>query len=462
MKFSRVSVAVASGVALYSNFAAAANSTASIKSETSPIAKNLMSYYTTNLTTTGVLPSPYPWSEAATLFSTLINYAYYTGDTTYSDTVAKGLVAQVGSNNDFEPSSESSSEQTSDQVLWALASLTAIETGFQNPSDSSKTGWLGFAQNVWEEQAARWNTSAATSCKGGLDVDISGKGGAFDALGNGGFFALSARLARYTGNATFGNVAESVFSWAESTGLVNKNGSVFESINSSDDCKTDAIDTLEWSADAGLFLLGAAHMFNFTGDKSTWTPRITTLLTATLKTFTPDGDGILIEAACERQQSCTTAQLSYKSILASSLLDALTVAPFTSATITPVLQSSADAAVKSCSSNSTDAAGVCGTQWTWGKFDELTGAGQEMAALVVMQGLLVNGTAGGFKTGSTGGASASATGSATGAGATGSGTGTSSSPSSTSSKKSGAAEKMVIGYCSVLLGVVAIVFVGLL
>jgi len=460
MKFSRGSVAVASGVVLYSNVAAAANSTASIKSETSPIAKNLMSYYTTNLTTTGVLPSPYLWSEAATLFATMINYAYYTGDTTYSDTVAKGLVAQVGSKNDFQPSDESG-ELTSDQALWAMASMTAIETGFQNPSDSSKTGWLGFAQNVWEEQAARWNTSAATACKGGLDSGISGTGTSFDGLSNGGFFALSARLARYTGNSTFGNVAESVFSWAESTGLVNSNGTVFEAVTSSNDCKTDTIDTLEWSADAGLFVLGAAHMFNFTSGSSTWKPRLTTLLTATLKTFTPDGDGILIEEACERQQSCTTPQLSYKSILVSSLLDTLTVAPFTSTTITPVLQSSADAAVKSCSSNSTDAAGICGTQWTWGKFDGLTGAGQEMAALVAMQGLLVNGTEGGFKTGSSGGASASATGSGSGSSGGASPTGTSSSPSSTTSKKSGA-EKMVAGYCSILLGVVAMVFVGLL
>lgn len=82
-----------------------------------------------------------------------------------------------------------------------------------------------------------------------------------------------------------------------------------------------------------------------------------------------------------------------------------------------------------------------------------------MAALVVMQALLVNSTEGGFKTGSSGGASATAT-SGSGGGS-GTGTGTSSGASSTSSKKSGA-EKMVVGYCSILLGVVAIVFVGLL
>lgn len=457
MKVPQVSVAMATGAFLYSNVASAANSTASIKSETSPIAKNLMAYYTTNLTTTGVLPSPYPWYEAATLFSTMINYAFYTGDSSFSDTVAQGLVSQVGDNNDFEPSSETSSETTFGQSLWALATMSAAETGFQNPSDSSKTGWVGFAQNAWQEQAVQWNNSLKSTCKGGLNTDISGSGG-IDALSNGAFFALSARLARYTGNGTFGDAAESVYSWAESSGLINTNGSVSESLNS--DCKNAGF-AGQLSADAAVFILGAAHMYNSTDGATTWKTRLNTLLTAALKTFTPDGDGIVIEVSCERQIACTTPTLSYKSIFASALVDTLSLAPFTAATITPVIQSSANAAVKSCSS----APGVCGTQWTWGGYDHLTGAGQEMAALVIMQGLLVNGTTGNFKTGSTGGASSSATGTGSGSGssggASGTGTGTSSSPSASTSKKSGA-ERMILGYCSVLLGIVAMIFVGLL
>lgn len=138
--------------------------------------------------------------------------------------------------------------------------MSAIETGFQNPSDSSKTGWLGFATNVWQEQAVRWN--ASTTCSGGLsasETDDDTK----DGLSNAEFLALSARLARYTGNSSFGDMAETVYTWAaSSSGLIASNGTVFNGLATSDDCKT-ADDKSILSANAGAFILGAAHMFNF-------------------------------------------------------------------------------------------------------------------------------------------------------------------------------------------------------
>lgn len=81
--------------------------------------------------------------------------------------------------------------------------------------------------------------------------------------------------------------------------------------------------------------------------------------------------------------------------------------------------------------------------------------GQDSAALVVMHGLLVNETSG-FKDANNGGATATTTGGSGGA----SGTGSSSGASPTTTKKSGA-QRIMLG-SSVLLGLVALVFVGLL
>jgi len=438
MKASRVSMAIANGVFIYSNAAIAANSTSSLKSETATIAKNLMA-----ITNNGLLPAPYSWWETGALFGAMINYALYTGDSTYSSSVASGMVAQVGTNNDFMPSSQSSSEGNDDQSFWAMAAMSAAETGFQNPSDSAGVGWLGFAENVFNEQANRWDNS---TCNGGLPEGTSSSQSTFTsktALSNGGLFNLAARLARYTSNSTFADMATTVWDWSQGVGLVNGSGAVFTSTSdSSSNCST--IVSTQFTADSALYLLGAAHMYNSTSS-SVWKTRVQEILNTVLGTFFPDGDGIMIEVACERQVNCTTDQLAYKSILVSALTDTAIVAPFISATILPNIQSSANAAVKSC----TGPNGDCGTQWTWGEYDKLTGAGQDMAALQVMQGLLVNSTAG-FKNAATGASATSSSGSSS----------TSGSSSPTTSKKS-SAQRLVLG-SSLMLGVVAIFVTGCL
>ncbi len=58
----------------------------SIQTAASTIAHGMMSYYTGNQTggTPGLLPAPYYWWEAGAMFGSLIDYWYYTGDSTYN------------------------------------------------------------------------------------------------------------------------------------------------------------------------------------------------------------------------------------------------------------------------------------------------------------------------------------------------------------------------------------------
>lgn len=47
------------------------------------------------------------------MFGQMIEYWYYTGDTTYNDVVMQGLLAQVGPNNDYMPPNQTKTE------VWA-------------------------------------------------------------------------------------------------------------------------------------------------------------------------------------------------------------------------------------------------------------------------------------------------------------------------------------------------------
>ena len=84
----------------------------SIKSAASTVAYGMMKYYNGNQTgqSIGLLPDPYYWWEAGAMFGQLVEYWYYTGDTTYNNVTAEGLLAQVGQNNDFMPDNQTKTE----------------------------------------------------------------------------------------------------------------------------------------------------------------------------------------------------------------------------------------------------------------------------------------------------------------------------------------------------------------
>ena len=44
------------------------------------------------------------------MFGQMIEYWYYTGDTTYNDVITQGLLAQVGPDNDYMPPNQTKTE----------------------------------------------------------------------------------------------------------------------------------------------------------------------------------------------------------------------------------------------------------------------------------------------------------------------------------------------------------------
>ena len=222
----------------------------------------MMSYYNGNLTgeIPGNLPQPYYWWEAGAMFGTLIDYWYYTGDTTYNDVTSQALLFQVGPDKDFMPPNQTTTEGNDDQGFWAMAAMSAAELNFPDPP-ADQPQWLALAQAVFNSQAARWDT---TTCAGGLRWQIFTFNSGYDyknSISNGCFFNVAARLARYTGNSTYADWAEKTYDWVTSVGLMSPTYQIFDGTDDTQNCTS--LNHIQWTYNAGVYLLGAATMYNY-------------------------------------------------------------------------------------------------------------------------------------------------------------------------------------------------------
>ncbi|TVY14369.1 Mannan endo-1,6-alpha-mannosidase DCW1, partial [Lachnellula arida] len=277
--------------------------------------------------TPGTLPQPYFWWEGGGMFMTMVDYWRYTNDTTYNDVVEQALQFQVGPDNDYLPPNQTKNEGNDDQGFWGMAAMLAAETNFQNPP-KDKPQWLALAQAVFNEMASRWDT---TSCGGGLRWQIFTFNVGFNyknSIANGCFFNLGARLARYTGNQTYADWAERIWEWEQGVGLIDDNYNIFDGASDTENCTS--VTKLQWTYNAGIYLHGAANMYNFTKASPIWEERTAGILNASKIFFS---NNIMTEQACEQLSTCDTDQLSFKAYLSSWLAATSLLAPFTTPTV---------------------------------------------------------------------------------------------------------------------------------
>jgi len=358
----------------------------SIKAAASTIAHGMMSYYSGNQTgqTPGLLPAPYYWWEAGAMWGSLIDYWYYTGDSTYNSVVSEAMLFQTGPDNDYMPPNQTKSLGNDDQGFWGMSAMSAAEQKFPNPADGEPQ-WLALAQAVFNSQALRWDNS---SCGGGLKWQIFAFNNGYNyknSISNGCFFNIASRLGMYTGNQTYFDWANRMWDWVESVGLMSSSYQIFDGTN--DDLNCSQLNHIQWTYNAGVYLLGASVMWNQTTDstQSLWETRIRGIIQAAGVFFQ---DNIMYEVACESQGNCDTDQQSFKAYLSRWMAASTKVAPFVSDLVDTYLSTSAAAAAKSCSGGSDGV--TCGTKWTTGSWDGTYGVGQQMNALEVIQGLLIS------------------------------------------------------------------------
>jgi mannan endo-1,6-alpha-mannosidase len=208
----------------------------------------------------GNLPQPYYWWEAGAMFGALVDYWYFTGDDTYNEITTQALLAQVGPNNDYMPPNQTKTEGNDDQAFWGMAALSAAEDRYPNPP-ASEPQWLALAQAVFNSQAIRWDN---TSCNGGLKWQIFTFNNGYNyknTISNGCFFNMAARLAVYTGNTTYANWANRMYDWTSAVGLMSPTYQFFDGTDDTLNCSQ--LNHIQWSYNTGVFMLGAANMYNF-------------------------------------------------------------------------------------------------------------------------------------------------------------------------------------------------------
>lgn len=234
----------------------------SIRSAASTIAYDLVTFYSGNNTgdVPGNLPDPYYWWEAGAFFGSLVHYWALTGDDTYNDITVQAIVHQAGDNGDFMPKNQTYTEGNDDQCFWALTAMSAAERNFTNPPSGSP-GYLSMVQAVFNEQTHRWDM---TACKGGLRWQIytwNNGYGYKNTISNGCYFDIAARLARYTGNATYAEWATKAWDWSRAVGLIRNDWQVYDGTTHVSNCSE--YDRTRWSYTSAIYLHGASVMYNY-------------------------------------------------------------------------------------------------------------------------------------------------------------------------------------------------------
>ncbi|KAK3326410.1 glycoside hydrolase [Apodospora peruviana] len=362
-----------------------------IRTTAATLAYDLMSYYKGNTSgqTPGILPGPPPagdyyWWEAGAMWGTMIDYWKLTGDTSYNEVIKEALLFQVGPGEDYMPPNVTASLGNDDQGFWGMTAMLAAENNFPDPP-ADQPQWLALAQAVFNTQASPDRHD--TTCNGGLrwQIPLSNNGYNYkNSIANGCFFNLGARLARYTSNKTYADWAEKTWDWVESVGLMDKDYNIYDGAHVEYNC-TD-INKAQFSYNNGVYLLGAAYMYNYTDGSQKWADRLEKLVDATLKIFFPNN--VAFEVACEEHMSCTTDMLSFKGYIHRWMAVVTQIGPKSIRDkILPILETSTKAAVSTCTGEANGR--TCGFKWSTGAYDGSHGAGQQMNVLGAVSSLLI-------------------------------------------------------------------------
>ncbi|KAH8599525.1 glycosyl hydrolase family 76-domain-containing protein [Bisporella sp. PMI_857] len=268
----------------------------------------------------------------------------------------QALLYQKGENKDYMPRLQKASLGNDDQCFWALAAMNAVEYNFPDSDDPEEASWLSLAQAVFNEQVLRWNTE---TCGGGIHWQIYERNGYSlkNTISNGCFFQLAARLGRYSKDQLYLDWATKAWDWMWAVNLIDKNWSVYDNVEALVlNCTQQ--ERIQWTYNAGTLMVGAATMYNYTGD------------------------------VCEEKDVCDEDQKSFKAYLAAWMGRTMLMAPWTYDKIMPFLKSSAVAAAKQCSGGSDGT--TCGMRWYWNEtWDANSGVGQQMTAMEVFLNTMI-------------------------------------------------------------------------
>ncbi|KAI5359563.1 putative glycoside hydrolase, family 76, six-hairpin glycosidase superfamily [Septoria linicola] len=303
---------------------------------------NLMTKMDSN--TKGLIASlpPYQSWILASTHNTMIDYWHYTGNDTYADETASGIVTQAGPQGDF---SGSISPGNDDALWWGLTCISAAE--YKLPTSQvggNTTDWLELAKEVFHSVIARWQPDMCGPGAGGLrwQIDIGHEGYKYkNAITQGLAFQLAARLAALTRENSYEEWASKLFDTSLDAGLIDKSTHQVKDGVHAPVCSQPADE--RWSYNAGVFMYGAAVMTSLNsssdGERDThWQDHAKGFISAAISDFTRNK--ILYEPRCEDTSTCNTDQQTFKSYLARWMGMTATLLPKLRGEVSEVLKAS--------------------------------------------------------------------------------------------------------------------------
>lgn len=362
----------------------------SICSGVSTLSNGILDYYlgTRYGGNVGMFQQPYYWWEAGEAFGSLLDQWYMCEDTSNENLLFEALISQVGDNYDYVPLNQTETEGNDDQGVWSFAIMSAAEKNFVSP----KTGgvpyeWAELAENIFNSMFARWDDE----CGGGLRWQIYTDNTGYDyknTVSNGCLFQLAARLAKYYDNSKYTYIADYIWQWTEDVDFLTETDdliTIHDGAHVWANCED--ITDKEWTYNYGLYMVGSAYLYNYTGEQ-TWLDRTNKLLSRATDIFFTNS--VMYEQECSTpggSSKCNNDQRSFKSLFSRCLGLVSVLAPSTSSTITPLIEASAKGAAASCSGGSDGV--TCGIDWTVNEWDGWYGLGEQMSAVEIIQNLLV-------------------------------------------------------------------------
>ncbi|ODV79644.1 glycoside hydrolase family 76 protein [Suhomyces tanzawaensis NRRL Y-17324] len=331
----------------------------------------------------GMFAPPNYWWNAGEAFGGLVDYYTFcdSGNLSLEKLILDGMFHQAGENFNYIPSNQSMTEGNDDQGVWGLATLQALERNFTEPENHS---WLSLSQAIYNTINARWDME---ECGGGLRWQIFTWNSGYNyknSISNGCLFNLAARLARYTGNDTYVATAEKVWDWMVEAGFmveIDGQAEIYDGAQITNNCSE--FTKTKWSYTYGVFMSGAAYLYNFTGDDK-WLTRTEELVKSSGYFF---NNSIMFERSCAVGNHCNNDQRSFRSLFSRLLALTGVIAPTTRSDMLENIQKSAAAAAQSCSGGSDGV--TCGENWSVTGWDGIFGLGEQMSALETVQALLV-------------------------------------------------------------------------
>jgi mannan endo-1,6-alpha-mannosidase len=196
------------------------------------------------------------------MWGALLDYRFHTGDTAHDDTVMQAMTWQAAPTKDFMDVNWTLSLGNDDQAFWAFAALIAAETGFTNPPNNSGIDWVALAQAVFNEQTSPSRRVYGGNCDGGLrwqSFRINGWD-YINTIASACYLNVAARLARYSNNDTYVDVANSTWNFLTRLKYIDDAGNVYDGAHTGADC-TD-INPVQFSYNPAILIQGCAFLYN--------------------------------------------------------------------------------------------------------------------------------------------------------------------------------------------------------